>query len=125
MGNTYDECRELYYIEDIDGEKVMHWECTTSDHPATDEVTFEDLTFCYIPVADLVNADDVCAILDRAQEVVQHYAAEKSYEDAYVEFDEWAGGMTYLPIQGITEDTPTGGYWCYCPSLVIKPTHHR
>lgn len=121
--------RDWFSIEEIDGEKVVHYHGWSYYHGENErgeeEYSFVDLTHCYIPLANLVGLDDEerSLVWGEAAELVQQYQGEFGIEESQEMVEGYYGLVvfslgqtecypgTYLSGRDLTMDTPLGSYW--------------
>ena len=100
--------RDFYCIEEMDGQKVIHYEGCTYLHD-NGSIVLNEMTFCYVPVHEYSKNR-----LDDAAVAVQQYSyiAIDDVSDLYKNYFS-DGRPTYLPLKKVTEETPCGNYWCF------------
>ena len=112
--------RDWYSIEMDNGEKVIHYHGFSYPNDDEDVWSFVDLTFCYVPLADVVaeegNArgdllNDNAALVKQYQDEVTETKAEGISEAYYGEADGTSSPGTHLKLEDLTMDTPMGHYW--------------
>lgn len=108
--------REFYAVEEIDGERVIHYHGFTWARPDSDGEypwTATELTFCYIPLASVHdgNAEELAALA--AESVTQYNYNFTDKEIAlYIFKPEFSDLPVLLPWSEVSAETQCGEYWC-------------
>ena len=119
------EKRDWYSIEEHRGEKLLHYHGFTDSYWKDDLWSFVDLTWCLIPLTDvLAEANEKrYDLLAEHAEVVHQYQGEYTKDKAKKLLENYYGTVVFglgdrecspgsnLPLEDLTTDTPCGEYW--------------
>lgn len=105
--------RELYYVEEVDGKKLVHVSAYVWPRSDGDGYVITEYTFCYIPLAEMVRMDDeeLWDYVNDMEADVKQYEREVSAEEIQDYIDEEWYMAERLDYKDLTEDTPCGAYW--------------
>ena len=115
----------IWYSIEMDGnEKVIHYHGFSYEHGWNDdgvaEYSFVDLTWCYVPLADVVAEEgsaryellyDNAALVQQYQGEFPEWKARHILSTYYGNSDGTSSPGTELKLEDLTMDTPCGNYW--------------
>lgn len=105
--------RDWYSIEEQNGVKFVHYHGFAVPYWKDGLWSFIDLTWCYFPLSEVLEAEDREEVFRFNAEQVKQYQCEVSEAEAESIAESYCdkSSVTFLPLRYLAYDIPIGSYW--------------